>query len=137
MRATRNGQPSRKSRNLEALIALTYEMMATIRCGHIAGYVGDGADAMQVRRGWLRHLRVALHQNTDLTLLLHRLLGTGDRPWPADADRQHQPGEQDSISHRQNDQRIRRNQFDAGGARPLIACGGFAVTHLLPPSCPV
>ena len=62
----------------EALLALEDDMVRAVGRIHIAQDVGDGAGSVQINRGRVGHLRVPLHQEADLTLLPHRLLGRGD-----------------------------------------------------------
>ena len=74
-----------ESSDLEALLALADEVVRAVRRGDVAHDVGDRADAVQVDRRRIGDLGVALHQDADLALLAHRLLGGGDRARPADA----------------------------------------------------
>ena len=78
-RATRNGQPSRNSSDLEALLALADEVVRAIGRGDVAHDVGDRAHAVQVDGQRIGDLAVALHQEPDLPLLAHGVLGSRDR----------------------------------------------------------
>ena len=55
-------------------------MMGAVGRGDVAHDIGDRADAVHVDRASdRRRLGVALHQDADLALLAHRLLGGRDR----------------------------------------------------------
>ena len=92
--------------DLEALLALADEVMPAVRRGDVAHDVGDRAHAMHVDRRRIGDLRVALHENADLTLIAHGLLGRGDRLLPAKRHREHHAGKQHGAAHRHDDQRV-------------------------------
>jgi hypothetical protein len=112
-------------------------MVAAVGRGDIAHDVGDRADAVHVAARRLGRFRVALHQDADLALLAHRLLGGGDRARPAHRDRQHQPRKQHEAAHRNDDQGV-VGQRRHGRRRRLGQSVRFVlfVSHGAPPPCP-
>ena len=90
----------------EPLFALADEMAGTVGARHIAGDIGDCSDAVEIERRGIGDLRLALHDDADLALGLHRLLSGGKRLRAADRDREHGAGKQYEIAYRQDDQRI-------------------------------
>ncbi len=96
--------------HLEALLALTDEVVRTVRRGDVASDIGDCAHAMHVDRRRIGDFGVALHKDADLALLAHGLLRGGDRLRPAEHDRQHQPGKQHGRAHRHDDQSVGRHR---------------------------
>ncbi len=96
--------------DLEALLALTDEMVGAVGRGEVAGDVGDRPHPMHVDRKRLVRLRIALHQDADRPLLAHRLLRRGQRTRAADGDRQHDAGKQDGVTHRNDDERVARQR---------------------------
>jgi hypothetical protein len=65
---------------------------------------------MHVERRWIGEGRIALHENADLALLAHRLLGCRNGARPADRDRQDKPREEDDVAHRNDDEGIGRQE---------------------------
>ena len=94
--------------DLKPLLALADQVVRAVRCRHVAHHIGDCAEPVQVDRRRVRDLGVALHQDADLALLAHGLLGSRDRTGPANRDRRDQTGKQHHLAHRDDDQRVGR-----------------------------
>src|SRR5580704_9698787 len=73
-----------KFRDLKALLALADHMVRTIGRGDVTHDIRDHPNPMHV--DWLRvdDITAALHEDADLSLLAHRLLGGADRARTAD-----------------------------------------------------
>ena len=93
--------------DLEALVALTNEMMRAVRRSHVANDVGHRAHPMHIDRRWIRNIAGTLHEDADLPLVPDCLLGRRNRLRPTHADRQHKSGKQDKAANRNDDEGVR------------------------------
>jgi hypothetical protein len=84
--------------DLKSLVAMTDEMMRAIGRGYVSNDVGDGAHSVHVDRRRVRDIGIALHEQADLKLTAHRLLGGGDRPLAADSNRGHMSWKQNGVT---------------------------------------
>ena len=75
-------------------------MVRAIGRGDVAHDVGNGAHAVQVDGQRIGDLAIALHQEPDLPLLAHGVLGSRDRALTPDRHRHDDAGEQREIAHR-------------------------------------
>ena len=91
---------------LEALVPLGDEVVRAIGRGDIAHDIGNGAHAVQVDGQRIGDLTVALHQEPDLPLLAHGVLGSRDRALTPDRHRHDDAGEQRDVAHRDDGDRI-------------------------------
>ena len=66
--------------DLEPLVTLTDEMVRAIRRGDVAHDIRHRTHPVHVDRRRIGHIGAPLHQDADLPLLAHRLLGGSDRP---------------------------------------------------------
>ena len=83
--------------NLKSLVAMANEMMRAVGSCYVSNDIGNRAHAVHVNRRWIRHIGVALHEQADLKLIAHHLLGGGDRPLAADRNRDHMSREHNSV----------------------------------------
>ena len=113
-----NGRSLRNSSTRKSLHALQHDMMRAVGRVQIAKHVGDRSDPMQIDRGRIGRARLPLHQQPDLPLFAHRLLGRGDRARLADGDRNHRPRQKNHIGRRDDDEAIGEEQraLNAAGA---------------------
>jgi hypothetical protein len=92
---------------VKSLDALHDDVVSAVRRGQIARDIRDGSHAVHVGGGRLQSLAIALHENSDLAFLAHRLLDRSDRHRPPDGDREKDPRKQHSLPHGQDEERIR------------------------------
>jgi hypothetical protein len=92
--------------------------MAAVGSRDVAHDIGDRTHAVEIEGSRIGNCWIALHQDADLALLSDRLLRGRDGARPADRDRQHQAGEKDEVTHRNDDDGIRwqRRKRRSGGA---------------------
>ena len=130
-------RPSGKEfRNLEPLVTLTDEMVCAIRRSDVAHDIRHRTHPVHVDRRRIAHICTPLHQDADLPLLAHRLLGSSDRPLPADRDRQHVAWKQNGIADRNDNERVRRQwgHRHCSPARALVRCAQkLCLSHGKPP----
>src|SRR5581483_1219578 len=92
----------------ETSLALADDVMRAFRRGDVAQNRRDRADRVEIIRPGGIGARVALLDYPDRPLAAHRFLGGGDRPLPADRQRQDHARKQYRMAHGQDDERIIR-----------------------------
>ena len=95
----------------EALNALTDQVVAAFGAGDVAHDVGHRADLVEVVRPGVVLVGLALQHDQDLTLLAHRLLGSGDGRGASYRDGEHDLGKENGVAHRHDDQRVGRQRY--------------------------
>ena len=86
---------------------------------------------MHVDGSWIGEFGIALHQDADLPLLAHGLLGSRDRTRPADCDWHDHAGKQHEAADRNDDHRIRRQWRQIGFLLRLLRLASPGWSSLL------
>jgi len=90
----------------EPPLALADDVMRAVGRGDVAQDLRHRSDVVEVLARRRIDLGVALEEQSDRPLGLHRGLGRGDRRVAPDRDRQDHPRKEDKIAHRDEDQRV-------------------------------
>ena len=93
----------------ETAHALGDHMMGAVGRGDIAQHLRGSAHGMQLVGSRLLDRRILLQDDPEHPFGADRLLGSRNRRLPPDGQRQHDPGEQDGLPHRQDDHGVRGN----------------------------
>ena len=90
--------------------ALGDHMMRAVGGGDVAENLRSGSDPVQLLRRRIFDRRIGLQDNAEHTLAANRLLGGRDGRLPPDRQRQHDSGEQDGLTDRQDDHAVARER---------------------------
>jgi hypothetical protein len=105
--------------------ALRDDVVSAVGGGDVAQHLRRGPHRVQLVRPRLVDRRIGLQHDPEHALAAHRRLGGRDGRFPADGQRQHDPGEQHGLPDRQYDHGIRRER------RMLLARPGGRLFFLL------
>jgi len=118
----------------ETLFALADEMVGAVGRSDVANDIGDRSHSVEVDGNRIFDSGVALHDEADRSLLLHRPLRRENRARTVQRHRQHNPGEQDHAAHRHDDQSVSRQWRRWRPAEVLPPCRGGCLSHSRPPT---
>jgi hypothetical protein len=108
--------------------ALRDHVVRAVGGGDVAQHLRRGPDRVQLIRPRLFDCRISLQHDPEHALAADRLLRGSDRRFPADRQRQHDPGEQHGLPDRQDDHGIRRERrmlaARPGGRLFFMLCHG-------------
>jgi hypothetical protein len=108
--------------------ALRDHVVRAIGSGDVAQHLRGGPDRVQLIRPRLVDRSIGLQHDPEHALATHRRLGGRDGRFPADRQRQHDPGKQHGLPDRQDDHGIRRERrmllTRPGGRLFFMLCHG-------------
>ena len=90
--------------------ALHHRVMGAVGSGDIAQDLRGGADPVQLLDRRLLDRRIDLQDHPERALVAHRALGRRDGGFASDGQRQHDPGKQHELPHRQQDHAVGRER---------------------------